>query len=94
MNIASVVLQYYEELRSYALGHRNALMMPLGIDLFMKRGTMAWMLAWNEYKANKIANINISSSITEKNEVAIPQVIQPEIIILLANMILSCGDVS
>ncbi|NSW92882.1 MAG: hypothetical protein HPY74_19950 [Firmicutes bacterium] len=76
------VLQYYEELRSYALGQSTAFIIPLGLDLFMKKGLKAWAIAWSEYS---------TTSATVKNSEVdiIPQAIQPEITILIANMILS-----
>lgn len=94
MSAPAAVFQYYEELRDYALGRRTALVMPLGIDLFMKRGMMAWMAAWAEFRTHKTAGSQSDKAITGSIEPAIPQTIQPEITMLLANIILSRGGVS
>ena len=90
----ATVFQYYEELRDYALGHRTAFVMPLGIDLFMKRGMMAWMTAWTEFQSYKTTSLQSDKEDGGNIDPAIPQAIQPEITMLLANMILSRGGVS
>ena len=90
----SVILQYYEELRNYALGYHTALTMPLGIDLFMKKGTMAWMFAWSDYRIDKATSVRSKWEFADRTEVPIPQVVQSEITTLLANMILCCGGIS
>ena len=79
------LLQYYEDLRSYALGLNTAFVIPLGLDLFMKKGVAAWITAWSEYK---IPAVTIKSTVANENADKIPQAIQPEITMLLANMIL------
>jgi hypothetical protein len=89
MNITKDITGYYEELRSYALGYRNAFLMPLGIDLFMKKGWLAWTAAWSDYKVYRDPNTSFVQTVDEINDISIPQVIQSEITMLMANMILS-----
>jgi hypothetical protein len=78
MNITKDITGYYEELRSYALGYRNAFLMPLGIDLFMKKGWLAWTAAWSDYKVYRNPDTSFVQTVDEINEISIPQVIQPE----------------
>lgn len=94
INTPEVVIRYYEELRSYALGYRTAFMMPLGIDLFMNRGAYAWMVAWSQYKTYKTDSTRFAQAVDGDTGISVPQAIQPEITMLMANMILSCGGVS
>ena len=94
IDIPNDILRHYEELRNYALGYRTALVMPLGIDLFMKRGTYAWITAWSEYNTYKVTGSAPLQSADEESEPSIPQAIQPEITMLMTNMILSCGGIS
>lgn len=89
MKVPAVILNYYEDLRSYSLGNRTAFMNPLGMDLFMKKGTAAWIAAWSDYPMVKASNFKTDTYIDISHENIVPQAIQQEIIILLANMILS-----
>lgn len=89
----SNICQYYEDLRNYALGYHCVLAVPLGMDLFIKRGMIAWINAWRDFNVehttlNKPHTMGINSS-----KISVPTAIQPEITMILANMILSCRGV-
>ncbi len=79
------LLRYYEDLRAYALGLNTAFVIPLGLDLFMKKGLAAWITAWSEYR---VPSVTIEANDVNENAGKIPQAIQPEITMLIANMIL------
>ncbi len=89
MNVPDNILQYYEDLRNYALGNHTAFMNPLGMDLFMKKGTAAWIAAWSDYKIDKISHLKSGTYTDLNHKTAIPQAIHQEITVLLTNMILS-----
>jgi len=89
MKVADTILQYYEDLRNYSLGNRTAFMNPLGMDLFMKKGTVAWIAAWSDYSMDKVFHFKSDTCTDISHENFIPQAIHQEITVLLANMILS-----
>ena len=94
LNIPSENFKYYEDLRNYALGERTSLVMPLGLDLFIKKGSKAWLSAWTEHKTSVTGYSIPVQANSEHATIPIPQVIQPEITRILANMILSYGGMS
>jgi len=91
LKISDTILHYYEDLRNYSLGNRTAFMNPLGMDLFMKKGAVAWITAWSDYSIDKISHFRSDAFIDTNHENFIPQAIHQEITVLLANMILSMG---
>lgn len=89
MKISDTILHYYEDLRNYSLGNHTAFMNPLGMDLFMKKGTVAWIAAWSDYSIHKVSHFEPATYIDTNHENFIPQAIHQEITVLLANIILS-----
>ena len=89
MKVPDTILHYYEDLRNYSLGNRTAFMNPLGLDLFMKKGSVAWIAAWSDYSIDKFSYFKSDTYEDTNYENFIPQAIHQEITVLLANMILS-----
>jgi hypothetical protein len=78
-------------LRNYALGSNTAFVTPLGIDLFIKKGTLSWIAALSEYRKNILDYSATTKAATDADKPLIPQALQPEITMVLANMIMSYG---
>ena len=91
MKVPDTILHYYEDLRNYSLGNRTAFMNPLGMDLFMKKGTAAWIAAWSDYSIDKVSHFKSDTYTDINHENFIPQAIHQEITVLMANMILGMG---
>lgn len=80
------LLVIYEELRSCVLGNNCTFSHPSGLDLFLKKGFLKWIQVQTEdsdyYKPFKGPEIMV------KKPEFLPQGLESEITLLLANMIL------
>ncbi|MHB8280650.1 MAG: hypothetical protein ACYDIA_23850 [Candidatus Humimicrobiaceae bacterium] len=87
-------LKDYESLRLYALEGTYNFSRPLGLDLFLKKGFLFWIKAGKESKAYD--KFNSSEETKIKGAIFLPNDLQQEITMLLANMILEqrSGNVS
>ena len=84
--IAANTLKDYEDLRSYVLESIYDFSRPLGLDLFLKKGFLFWIKTEKESKVYH-EPVYEPERIT-KNSEFLPDDLQQEITIILANMIL------
>ena len=76
----------YEELRSYVLGNVCGFSRQLGLDLFLKKGFLSWIKIQTESEVYHKPVLESEQVI--KKPGFLPQDLQQEITLLLANMIL------
>ena len=79
--------EYYEDMRLFANGIRGGKSMPMGIDIFKKKGMKAWVDAWGSTQT-------VLAMITEygRNTTAnVPDAVIPDLTVLLTQMILGTG---
>ena len=80
------LLAIYEELRSYVLEDIFTFSRPPGLDLFLKKGFLKWMRVQQESEVYH--KPEHKEELIIKNTKFLPQDLQHEITLLLANMIL------
>ena len=80
------MLKDYESLRSYVLDGVCNFSRPLGLDLFLKKGFLFWIKTEKESKFYHEPVLKTETII--KNPEFLPDDLQQEITIILANMIL------
>lgn len=78
------LVQDYEDLRTYALGNVSRFKHPLGLDLFLKKGFSSWMVVL----ADNVILHGPAAVVDKTEKPLLPQDLQYEITLLLANMIL------
>ncbi|MHB8280640.1 MAG: hypothetical protein ACYDIA_23800 [Candidatus Humimicrobiaceae bacterium] len=80
------MLKDYEDLRSYVLESICGFSRPLGLDLFLKKGFLSWIKIQAESEVYH--KPVLESELRIKKPGFLPQDLQQEITLLLANMIL------
>jgi len=83
--ISPDTLKNYENLRLYALEGTYNFSRPLGLDLFLKKGFLFWIKTEKESKAYD--KFKSSEETKIKGAIFLPNDLQQEITMLLANMI-------
>jgi len=80
MELSPELVKRYEELRSQALKEATAVATPMGMALFLQKGTAAWMFAWSS-----------SPEVPEAkgSKEPLPDVLRSELAMLLAGMFLN-----
>ena len=86
ISFAESLLKDYEDLRSYVLESVYEFSRPPGLDLFLKKGFLKWMQVQQESEVYHKPEHKEEPII--KNTKFLPQDLQHEITLLLANMIL------
>ncbi len=84
-----VLTDHYESMRAYAKNGKNSEKgLPMGLDIFLKKGMKTWVDAWCSTSMLKVdikENINQASAI-------IPEVLIPDIVGLIAGLLLGAKE--
>ena len=89
----SILINWYEQLRAYAISPCKTLSTPLGFNLWIKKGFKGWMSMLLSYKSG-CKNKKIISELRQNDNLdnsAIPAEFKKELALLITNMILSRG---
>lgn len=78
------LVEYYESMRLFANGVNNVKTMPMGIDLFIKKGMKAWSDAW--YSTDILKTI-VTENIEDIAK-RVPDVMISDLTMLLTQMVL------
>ncbi len=78
------LVEYYESMRMFASGKINSKSMPMGLDIFMKKGLKSWIDAWYSTQTIK-AIITKDIESTAEN---VPDAIFSDLTMLLTQMVL------
>ena len=87
----SILINWYEQLRAYAISPCKTLSTPLGLNLWIKKGFKGWMTVLVSYKSD-CKNKKIISEAGQNDNLdnsAIPTEFRKELALLITNMILS-----
>ncbi len=82
------LVDYYENMRSYAINDGKVNGLPMGLDLYLKKGMKCWIDAWH---SNAMHQAAIRDNIGQAS-CAIPDVVIPDIVILITELLLGSKE--
>ncbi len=82
------MIDYYESMRAYVTNESKAGALPMGLDIFLKKGMMCWVDAW---RSAAMVQTTTKDNI-ERAAAVIPDAVIPDVVVLITQLLLGAKE--